>query len=134
MEAVLSSYLAHLAVERSLAANTLASYRRDLRRYVDHLRARGRAELDEVGEADVLAFLAALREGDGEHPALVASSAARASPPCAGCTVSLCAKASRPTTPPTRYARRASRAGSPRPSAWTRSSGSSPPPAPTARP
>ncbi|MBB5779889.1 site-specific tyrosine recombinase XerD [Nonomuraea jabiensis] len=78
MEAVLSSYLAHLAVERSLAANTLASYRRDLRRYVDHLHARGRAELDEVGEADVLAFLAALREGDGEHPALVASSAARA--------------------------------------------------------
>ncbi|MDX3109188.1 site-specific tyrosine recombinase XerD [Nonomuraea angiospora] len=78
MEAVLSSYLAHLAVERSLAANTLASYRRDLRRYVDHLQARGRAELDEVGEADVLAFLAALREGDGEHPALVASSAARA--------------------------------------------------------
>ncbi|MED7925329.1 site-specific tyrosine recombinase XerD [Nonomuraea sp. LP-02] len=78
MEAVLSSYLAHLAVERGLAANTLASYRRDLRRYVEHLQARGRAELGEVGEADVQAFLAALREGDGEHPALVASSAARA--------------------------------------------------------
>ncbi|MEV0391134.1 site-specific tyrosine recombinase XerD [Nonomuraea sp. NPDC050643] len=78
MEAVLSSYLAHLAVERGLAANTLASYRRDLRRYFEHLQARGRAELGEVGEADVLAFLAALREGDGEHPALVASSAARA--------------------------------------------------------
>ncbi|MFI6497710.1 site-specific tyrosine recombinase XerD [Nonomuraea typhae] len=78
MEAVLSSYLAHLAVERGLAANTLASYRRDLRRYVDHLQARGRLELDEVGESDVLAFLSALREGDGEHPALVASSAARA--------------------------------------------------------
>ncbi|AQZ64707.1 Site-specific recombinase XerD [[Actinomadura] parvosata subsp. kistnae] len=78
MEAVLSSYLAHLAVERGLAANTLASYRRDLRRYFEHLQARGRLELDEVGEADVLAFLAALREGDGEHPALVASSAARA--------------------------------------------------------
>ncbi|MEU8363941.1 site-specific tyrosine recombinase XerD [Nonomuraea sp. NPDC048882] len=78
MEAVLSSYLAHLAVERGLAANTLASYRRDLRRYCEHLQARGRLELGEVGEADVLAFLAALREGDGEHPALVASSAARA--------------------------------------------------------
>ncbi|QYC40812.1 Tyrosine recombinase XerD [Nonomuraea coxensis DSM 45129] len=78
MEAVLSSYLAHLAVERGLAANTLASYRRDLRRYMEHLRARGRGELGEVGEADVQAFLAALREGDGEHPALVASSAARA--------------------------------------------------------
>ncbi|SEG82955.1 integrase/recombinase XerD [Nonomuraea solani] len=78
MEAVLSSYLAHLAVERGLAANTLASYRRDLRRYCEHLQSLGRLELAEVGEADVLAFLAALREGDGEHPALVASSAARA--------------------------------------------------------
>lgn len=78
MEAVLSSYLAHLAVERGLAANTLASYRRDLRRYVDHLRSRGRADLSDVGESDVLDFLAALREGDGDHPALVASSAARA--------------------------------------------------------
>ncbi|MEU4549337.1 site-specific tyrosine recombinase XerD [Nonomuraea dietziae] len=78
MEAVLSSYLAHLAVERGLAANTLASYRRDLRRYVEHLKTRGRVTFGEVGEADVLAFLTVLREGDGEHPALVASSAARA--------------------------------------------------------
>ncbi|TDE32454.1 site-specific tyrosine recombinase XerD [Nonomuraea mesophila] len=78
VEAVLSSYLAHLAVEQGVAANTLASYRRDLRRYYAHLRGRGRLELDEVGEADVLAFLTALREGDGDHPALVASSAARA--------------------------------------------------------
>ncbi|MFG2072851.1 integrase/recombinase XerD [Nonomuraea maritima] len=78
MEAVLSSYLAHLAVERDLAANTLASYRRDLLRYVEHLRSRGRLELDEVGADDVRAFLAALREGDGDRPALVASSAARA--------------------------------------------------------
>ncbi|MFD1937659.1 site-specific tyrosine recombinase XerD [Nonomuraea mangrovi] len=78
MEAVLSSYLAHLAVERGLAANTLASYRRDLRRYVEHLKARGRVTFGEVGEADVLAFLTALREGDGDHPALVAGSAARA--------------------------------------------------------
>lgn len=78
MEAVLSSYLAHLAVERGLAANTLASYRRDLRRYVDHLRSRGRLSWSEVGEADVLDFLTTLRSGDEEHPALVASSAARA--------------------------------------------------------
>ncbi|MBO3745336.1 site-specific tyrosine recombinase XerD [Streptosporangiaceae bacterium NEAU-GS5] len=77
-EAVLSSYLAHLAVERGLAANTLASYRRDLRRYLDHLKSRGLVALGQVGEADVVAFLAALREGDAEHPALVASSAARA--------------------------------------------------------
>ncbi|WP_344967478.1 tyrosine recombinase [Streptosporangium fragile] len=77
-EAVLSSYLAHLAVERGLAANTLASYRRDLIRYVEHLKRRGRVAFGEVAQDDVTAFLAALREGDEEHQALVASSAARA--------------------------------------------------------
>nr|WP_220182738.1 site-specific tyrosine recombinase XerD [Sphaerisporangium album] len=77
-EAVIAGYLAHLAAERGLAANTLASYRRDLRRYLDHLRSRGRASVSEVDEADVLAFLTALREGDGDHPALGAGSAARA--------------------------------------------------------
>ncbi|AWS42167.1 MULTISPECIES: site-specific tyrosine recombinase XerD [Streptosporangium] len=77
-EAVLSRYLAHLAVERGLAANTLASYRRDLLRYVEHLKNRGRVTFGEVAEADVTAFLSALREGDEEHQALVASSAARA--------------------------------------------------------
>ncbi len=65
-------------MERGLSANTLASYRRDLRRYVDHLTSRGLASIGQVAEADVVAFLAALREGDDEHPALVASSAARA--------------------------------------------------------
>ncbi|GLW12265.1 tyrosine recombinase XerD [Microtetraspora sp. NBRC 13810] len=75
---MLSSYLAHLAVERGLAANTLASYRRDLRRYVDHLTGRGRHTFGEVAEDDVLAFLAALCEGDEAHQALAAGSAARA--------------------------------------------------------
>jgi integrase/recombinase XerD len=75
---VLAGYLEHLAGERGLAANTLASYRRDLRRYLGHLRARGRRTLAEVTERDVADFLVALRRGDDEHPALVASSAARA--------------------------------------------------------
>ncbi|MGC5012871.1 tyrosine recombinase [Streptosporangium sp. DT93] len=77
-EAVLSSYLDHLAVDRGLAANTLASYRRDLLRYLEHLRNRGRVTLGEVAEGDVTAFVAALREGDERHRALVAASAARA--------------------------------------------------------
>ncbi|MER5624540.1 tyrosine recombinase [Streptosporangium sp. NPDC005286] len=77
-EAVLLRYLAHLAGERGLAANTLASYRRDLLRYVEHLKHRGRVTFAEVAEGDVAAFVAALREGDGEHQALVAASAARA--------------------------------------------------------
>jgi len=72
-----SGYLDHLGVERGLAANTLSSYRRDLRRYTAHLAAAGRERLDEVSEADVAEFLAVLREGSGEHPALSATSAAR---------------------------------------------------------
>lgn len=65
-------------MERGLAANTLASYRRDLLRYVEHLKQRGRVTFGEVAEDDVSAFVTALGEGDGEHQALVAASAARA--------------------------------------------------------
>ncbi|MXQ64158.1 site-specific tyrosine recombinase XerD [Actinomadura rayongensis] len=78
LEAAVRGYLGHLAVERGLAANTLSSYRRDLRRYTDALAARGRAAIGEVTEDDVRAFLAGLREGDADHPPLAAGSAARA--------------------------------------------------------
>ncbi len=71
-------YLDHLAVERGLAANTLSSYRRDLQRWLAWLDGAGRSRLSEVGERDVAAFLAALRTGDADHPALSASSAGRA--------------------------------------------------------
>lgn len=84
----LSQYLAHLRVERGLAENTLAAYRRDLERYAGWLRRRGRCDLAQVGEEDVAAHLQDLRTGaatapsgaaDGElGPALSASSAARA--------------------------------------------------------
>ncbi|MER7544264.1 site-specific tyrosine recombinase XerD [Spirillospora sp. NPDC127506] len=72
------AYLAHLAVERGLAANTLSSYRRDLRRYAEVQDARGRAAIGEITEEDVRAFLVGLREGDAGHPPLSAGSAARA--------------------------------------------------------
>jgi len=65
-------------VERGLAANTVSSYRRDLRRYVSFLRQRGGTEPGAVTEADVTEFLMRLREGDDEHPPLGAGSAARA--------------------------------------------------------
>jgi integrase/recombinase XerD len=74
----LQTYLDHLAVERGLAPNTLASYRRDLNRYLAHLVGRGIDAVNRVGEADVSAFLAVLREGDDEHPPLAANSVARA--------------------------------------------------------
>ena len=71
------SYLDHLAVERGLAANTLASYRRDLRRYRAFLDLSGRSEVTDITELDVAGFLAALRQGDDMHPPLGATSAAR---------------------------------------------------------
>jgi integrase/recombinase XerD len=74
----LAGYLDHLAVERGTARNTLDSYARDLRRYTEHLAEFGVRELSGVTEPHVTAFLAALREGDADHPPLAASSAARA--------------------------------------------------------
>jgi integrase/recombinase XerD len=71
------TYLDHLSIERGLAANTLTSYRRDLRRYQQYLADEGVDELDRVGEATVTAFLVRLREGDSDHPPLSPTSAAR---------------------------------------------------------
>jgi integrase/recombinase XerD len=73
-------YLDHLAIERGVAANTLSSYRRDLRRYAEHLTSRAVADLGAVTEVDVSEFLVALRRGDPDNgvSALSAVSAARA--------------------------------------------------------
>jgi len=71
------TYLDHLGVERGLADNTLKSYRRDLRRYLEFLDSRTIADLDAITEAVVVDFLMALREGDQDHPPLSAASAGR---------------------------------------------------------
>ncbi|MGY1815738.1 site-specific tyrosine recombinase XerD [Blastococcus sp. SYSU D00820] len=75
---MVTGYLDHLTVERGLAANTISSYRRDLRRYTEFLAEAGVRDLGEIAESDVAAFLAALRRGDDAHPPLSATSAARA--------------------------------------------------------
>lgn len=76
--AAVRGYLDHLRVERGLAANTLAAYRRDLDRYLAHLTVLGLSAIEQVREQHVSSFLVALRSGsDGGSP-LTASSAARA--------------------------------------------------------
>ncbi len=76
----LQGYLDHLTIERGVAANTLSSYGRDLRRYTTHLAERGIDDIGAVTEADVSDFLVALRRGDPDAgaPPLSAVSAARA--------------------------------------------------------
>lgn len=80
METQIQGYLDHLTIERGVAANTLSSYRRDLRRYVEHLTQHGIDDLAKVAETDVSDFLVALRRGDPDAgvAALSAVSAARA--------------------------------------------------------
>lgn len=70
-------YLDHLAVERGLSDNTMKSYRRDLRRYLNFLDHRGITELDAIDEQVVSDFLMHLREGDQDHQPLAATSASR---------------------------------------------------------
>ncbi len=50
-------------VERGLAPNTMAAYRRDLRRYVGWCAARGLTDLADVRENDLTDFLAAAASG-----------------------------------------------------------------------
>jgi integrase/recombinase XerD len=71
-------WLDHLRVERGSSQHTLVAYRRDVRRYLSFLGDQGVDRPEQVREAHVTGFLAALRAGDHDHPPLAATSAARA--------------------------------------------------------
>jgi len=73
----LEEYLAHLTVERGLAANTLAAYRRDLSRYISFLHDAGLTLPTQITAEHISSFITAVRMPDGENAGLSASSAAR---------------------------------------------------------
>ena len=72
----ISGYLNHLAIERGLAANTLAAYRRDLARYDSWCQDRQLTSASAIAESDISDFAADLRDPSVGVP-LAASSAAR---------------------------------------------------------
>lgn len=67
-EELLTRFLDYLAVEKGLAENTLQSYERDLRKYLEFMKGR---DPDGIAQSDVAAFLARL-SAEGISPASAA--------------------------------------------------------------
>lgn len=77
LERAVQRYLRHVQLERGRSPHTVAAYRRDLERYLRHLAARGVTAPEAIGEADVAAFVAEVRQPADGSPGVSASSAAR---------------------------------------------------------
>lgn len=73
----IQAYLDHLAVERGLAKNSLAAYRRDLSRYEQYCANRKITDGKQVASDAVSDFLVNIRMGQDGQAALAASSASR---------------------------------------------------------
>ncbi|MDO9397073.1 MAG: site-specific tyrosine recombinase XerD [Herbiconiux sp.] len=74
LDRAVDGFLRHVTVERGLAANTVAAYRRDLARYSEWLRARGIRDPSAVGEAQISAFVQEARAGSGAGDGAAAGS------------------------------------------------------------
>lgn len=77
LSALVVDYLQHMSVERGLSANTLAAYRRDLRRYEAFLNSRDVVDATRITRHDVSAFAQAVVSGDDGFSRLSPRSAAR---------------------------------------------------------
>ncbi|MET4782045.1 site-specific tyrosine recombinase XerD [Glaciihabitans sp. UYNi722] len=75
LDGAVDRYLRHVSIERGLAVNTVAAYRRDLTGYRDSLAARDVTTPEGITQADVSAFAQELRTRP--EGALTASSMAR---------------------------------------------------------
>lgn len=61
MKEILEEFFDYLTVEKNLAANTLAAYQRDLKKYLAYCRQAGYSNWEQVTLADINSFLAELR-------------------------------------------------------------------------
>ena len=77
LERDIDQYLIHLRVEKGSSENTIASYARDLKRYVEFMASRGIIDAHRIRTADVRAFMRELAQptlpraeesGDSGHP------------------------------------------------------------------
>ena len=73
----IGAYLDHLSVERGLAKNSLAAYRRDLNRYEAYCDSLGIQDPKQVSSQTVADFLVAVRLGQDGQAALAPTSAGR---------------------------------------------------------
>jgi integrase/recombinase XerD len=85
LASLVEAYCDHLVAERGVSDHTVSAYRRDLRRYADHLAGAGVADAAAVTDAMISDYTASLREGVREaegtgwaRPPLSPSSVARA--------------------------------------------------------
>lgn len=72
------AFLDHLSVERGMSPHTVAAYRRDLNRYLEHLHAEDVGDVAEVTGEHVAGFSVRLATGAGDRSPLAPSSVARA--------------------------------------------------------
>lgn len=72
-----TAYLNHLIIERGLSDNTLAAYRRDLKRYLKYLAQENIVEVNNISVHHVTGFLQALSSGSHHMGTLADSSVNR---------------------------------------------------------
>jgi integrase/recombinase XerD len=77
IDRAITDYLQHVGVERGLAANTLAAYRRDLARYARYLAAAGCSRPEDITRHHVTGYVRALSDGSDGGSTLGVRSAAR---------------------------------------------------------